>query len=586
MSEQRNLIMAIVFSMVILLGWQFMFPPESTPPSDDKAQAESQGANGVTSPSQLPSVVGGQTAPNVVGNQVENCGPPTSVSPRLAIATPRLSGSISLQGARIDDLVLTDYKQTREAGSPDVRLLNPNNLPHPYFFETGWIVPENSGQAIVLPNQCSVWTADGETLSPDTPVELTWENGQGLTFAQRIEVDDNYLFTITNSVINTSAVGIILEPYGRVRRLGTPEISDFFIIHEGPLGVFEKKKELDYSDLRDEDSGEVIENSPGGGWIGFSDKYWMVALIPDQAAPFKGTFTHVASGGLDKYQTTFQAPSLAIPPGATGSSTVSTFAGAKEVHLISDYEETRGIKLFDKAIDWGWFEFLTRPFFHAIDFFNGLIGNFGLAIIAVTFVVKFMFLPLAWKSYVSMAKMRALQPEIVKLRERAGDDRMKMQQDMMALYKKEKVNPVSGCLPILLQIPVFFALYKVLFVTIEMRHAPFYGWIEDLSAQDPTNLFELFGLIPWDTPDLMHLGVWPLLMGISMFAQQKINPQPPDPMQARIMMMLPIVFTFFLARFPAGLVIYWTVNNLLSIAQQATIMRLTAKKTAAAKSGV
>jgi YidC/Oxa1 family membrane protein insertase len=584
MSEHRNLIMAIVLSMVILLGWQYIFPPASPPPSDETVQAQT--GNVTPAPSQLPSVVASQTANAVVGNRVENCGPPTSASPRLAIETGRLTGSISLQGARLDDLVLADYQQTIDEGSPAVRLLNPNDVPHPYFFETGWAIPEGSGQAIALPGVCSVWKASSDRVTSGSPVDLTWDNGQGLTFTQRIEVDENYLFTITHSVTNNSAGAIILEPYGRVRRLGTPEISDFFIIHEGPLGVFEEKKELDYSDLREEDDGIIRETSPGGGWIGFSDKFWMVALIPDQGTPFNGTFSHEASGGLDKYQTAFQAPSIAVPTGSTGSSTVKAFAGAKEVHLISAYEESESILLFDKAIDWGWFEFLTRPFFHAIDFFNGLLGNFGLAIIAVTFVVKFAFLPLAWKSYVSMAKMRALQPEIVKLRERAGDDRMKMQQDMMALYKKEKVNPVSGCLPILLQIPVFFALYKVLFVTIEMRHAPFYGWVHDLSEQDPTNLFELFGLIPWDTPDIMHLGVWPLAMGISMFAQQKINPQPPDPMQARIMMMLPIVFTFFLARFPAGLVIYWTVNNLLSIAQQATIMRLTAKKTAATKSGV
>lgn len=582
MSEQRNMILAFAISIAILLGWWLIFPPERPAPTQDQAQTEA----GTTpaAPSQLPSVVGGQTAAGA-SSTLANCGPPTSASPRIAIATPRLTGSISLQGARLDDLVLTDYKQTIDPGSPDVHLLNPNNVPHPYFFETGWVIPEGSGQAISMPTTCSVWQADGETLTPETPVELTWDNGGGLTFSQRIEIDDNYLFTITHSVANNSGGPIILEPYGRVRRLGTPEISDFFILHEGPLGVFEQKEELDYSDLRDEDDGRIVHNSPEGGWIGFSDKYWMVALIPDQSTSFNGVFTHEASGGLDKYQTTFRAPSVAVPDGTTGTNVLRAFAGAKEVHLIASYEEQQKIKLFDKAIDWGWFEFLTRPFFHAIDFFNDLLGNFGLAIIAVTFVVKFIFLPLAWKSYVSMAKMRALQPEIVKIRERAGDDRMKMQQEMMALYKKEKVNPVSGCLPILLQIPVFFALYKVLFVTIEMRHAPFYGWVQDLSAPDPTNIFELFGLIPWDAPDLLHLGIWPLLMGISMFAQQKINPQPPDPMQARIMMMLPIVFTFFLARFPAGLVIYWTFNNILSIAQQWTIMRLTARKAAAAKSG-
>jgi YidC/Oxa1 family membrane protein insertase len=578
MSEQRNLIMAIVFSMVILLGWQFIFPPETAAP-EQQAQNQQAGVTatgeGVQPGVQVP---GGRPLPALSLPKDRTAA--VSETARIKIETPRLTGSIRVAGARIDDLTLTDYRQTSEANSPSVELLNPAGGPSPYFAETGWLV--GGGEAAV-PGPETVWSADSENLTIGGPVRLTWDNGQGLQFVQEIQIDENYMFTIAHSVESTLEVPVTLYHYGRIIRRGTPDISDFYIIHEGPLGVFEEKVELDYSDLRDD--GDVVEASPGGGWLGVSDKYWMTALIPEQSSAFEGHYSHRADNGVDRYQVDFLGDPEVVAPGTTLNRTTLLFAGAKEVKTIAAYEENLGIRLFDKAIDWGWFEFLTRPFFHAIDFFFGLLGNFGLAIISVTVVVKFLFLPLAWKSYVSMAKMRALQPEIVKLRERAGDDRMKMQQDMMALYKKNKVNPVSGCLPILLQIPVFFALYKVLFVTIEMRHKPFYGWIEDLAARDPTNLFELFGLIPWDTPDLMHLGVWPILMGISMFAQQKINPQPPDPMQARIMMMLPIVFTFFLARFPAGLVIYWTANNLLSIAQQYTIMRITAKKAAAVKTG-
>ncbi|WP_417516916.1 membrane protein insertase YidC [Minwuia sp.] len=581
MPEQRNLLLAILISVAILFGSQYFFGPDPDPtPPQQEAQNQQPGANGPVVPST------GVPTPSTTGlpslNTPQDRAAVLDSSDRIAIRTSRMTGSIRLQGARFDDITLTDYHQTVDPASPPVELFNPANAPTPYFAEVGWLI---GGQGITAPGPDTVWQADGDTLSEDTPVTLTWDNGEGLTFTQRFEVDENFMFSITHSVRNARGEPVTVYPYGRVRRLGTPEISDFFILHEGPLGVFEKKMELDYSDLRDEADGVIEESSPGGGWIGISDKYWMAALIPEQQPGFKGGFRHWAERGVDKYQVDFVADGLVVQPGASESSKTLLFAGAKEVDLISGYEEFLGIKLFDKAIDWGWFEFLTRPFFHAIDFFYSLLGNFGLAIIAVTFVVKFLFLPLAWKSYVSMAKMRSLQPEMVKLRERYPDDKMKLQQEMMALYKKNKVNPVSGCLPILLQIPVFFALYKVLFVTIEMRHAPFYGWINDLSAPDPTNLFELFGLIPWDTPELLHLGVWPILMGLSMFAQQKINPQPPDPMQARIMMMLPIVFTFFLARFPAGLVIYWTVNNLLSIAQQYFIMRRTNAKLTTAKTG-
>jgi len=576
MTDQRNMILAIVISLVILLGWQFFFVPDPPAPSQQAGTMQQAGVAG-QAPAQGVQVPGGQELPAL--SLPKDRSTAVTEAARIRINTPRLHGSIRLTGARIDDLTLADYHQSVDPGSPEIELLNPAGGPSPYFAETGWLV---GGNETAVPGPDTLWSADAETLTVGEPVTLTWDNGQGLRFIREIEIDDNYMFTISHSVENTLDAPVTLYHYGRIIRRGTPEISDFYILHEGPLGVFEDKLELDYSDLRED--GRIVDRSPGGGWLGVSDKYWMTALVPAQDTSFEGNFTHRLDNGVDRYQVDFLGTPEVVAPGTTLKRTTRLFAGAKEVETIAAYEERLGIRLFDKAIDWGWFEFLTRPFFHAITFFYGLIGNFGLAIIAVTVCVKFIFLPLAWRSYVSMAKMRALQPDIVKIRERAGDDRMKMQQEMMALYKKNKVNPVSGCLPILLQIPVFFALYKVLFVTIEMRHEPFYGWIVDLSAQDPTNLFELFGLVPWDAPDLLHLGIWPILMGISMYAQQKINPQPPDPMQARIMMMLPIVFTFFLARFPAGLVIYWTANNILSIAQQWFIMRRTNVKSASAGS--
>ena len=576
MSEQKNLIMAIVLSVVILLGWQLFFMPDPPPPSAQNQQTQGQTPGGDASlPQGTAQIPGGSTLPALTVPQSR--GQLLTTAKRIEIKTPRLSGSLRLKGARMDDLTLHDYRQELDPESPEVVLLNPTGSQGAFFIGLGW----GGLPGVNVPGPDTDWKTADAVLTHDEPVTLTWDNGQGLRFIRQISVDENYMFTVTQTVENRSETAASLQAWGRVVRHGTPEISDFFILHEGPLGTFNEdgedftKKELDYSDLRDD--GKVDVRSTGG-WIGFSDKYWMATLIPEQTTSFAGTFKHWVEQGVDKYQSDFIADGVVIPAGGALNRVDRFFAGAKEVKLIAQYEEEQQIPLFDKAIDWGWFEFLTRPFFHAIDFFNSLLGNFGLAIICVTFVVKFIFLPLAWRSYVSMSKMKALQPEMMKLRERYPDDKMKLQQEMMALYKKNKVNPVSGCVPILLQIPVFFALYKVLFVTIEMRHAPFYGWIQDLSAPDPTNIFELFGLIPWDTPDLLHLGIWPLLMGGSMWLLQKMNPTPPDPMQARIMMMLPIVFTFFLARFPAGLVIYWTANNLLSILQQYAIKRRMANR--------
>ncbi|PJK31368.1 membrane protein insertase YidC [Minwuia thermotolerans] len=586
MSEQRNLILAIVISMLILLGSQYFFSSEVPRPDGGETEQQTTGDSvtpqpGARTPEGAPAP-GGSDLPRVAPQQSRAAA--LADAARIRIDTPRVDGSIRVRGARIDDLRLKNYHKTVDPASPEIELLNPRNAPRPYYVEFGWVAA--AGGDVALPDQDTVWQADGDVLTPGSPITLTWSNDAGLTFERRIEVDENYLFTVSQTVRNTGGQAVTLYPYGLISRHGTPETEDFYILHEGPLGVFgEELTELDYEDLQDEPSGVIKRNSTGG-WLGITDKYWLTALVPDQKAAFEGAFRHRVDQGIDKYQADYLAAPVTIAPGGKATMTDRLFAGAKEVDVIDAYEERYRIQLFDRTIDWGWFYFLTKPIFYAIDFFYNLLGNFGLAIIALTFCIKFLFLPLAWKSYVSMSKMKALQPEMVKLRERHGDDKVRMQQEMMALYKKEKVNPVSGCLPILLQIPVFFALYKVLFVTIEMRHAPFYGWIEDLSARDPTNAFELFGLISWGAPEFLHLGVWPLLMGISMYAQQKINPQPPDPMQARIMMMLPIIFTFFLASFPAGLVIYWTVNNCLSIAQQWFIMRrVNNRRAAAAKPG-
>ena len=575
MSEQRNLILAIVLSVVILLGFQTLFPGDPPPPPPLESPAVSTpGATGGTDAVPGSGSLPGASVPGTVPTATVDRKTAIGTEQRIRINTPRLHGSIRLRGGWIDDLTLPDYRQTVDPTSPEIALLNPRNAANPYFIDFGWL--NARGSAANVPNAETPWTADRDALAPGSPVTLTWENGEGLTFVRRIEIDANYMFTVQQTVRNNSGQPVTLHSYGRASRHGTPETSGFYILHEGMLGGLQEKViELDYDTIAED--GDVTEQTREG-WIGFTDKYWMTMLIPDRSTAFEGAFRHTYVGGIDKYQTDFLADPITIASGAEVMLTNRLFAGAKEVDLVNGYEETLSIPLFGNTIDWGWFPFLTKPLFIAIDFFNSLLGNLGLAIIATTIIIKTLFLPLAYKSYVSMNAMKELQPEMVKIRERYGEDRQRMQQEMMGLYKKNKVNPVSGCVPILLQIPVFFALYKVLFVTIEMRHAPFYGWIRDLSAPDPTNLFELFGLIPWDAPSYLHMGIWPILMGASMWLLQKMNPTPPDPMQARIMMMLPIVFTFFLATFPAGLVIYWTANNLLSILQQYVIKRRMANR--------
>ena len=580
--DQRNLVLAIVLSLVIMLGYQFVVVPYLFPEQLERQQAErtepaipgaippSSGTLGAPS---LPGIAGAEAPGAVTPDTAKSRDAVLAEGPRVRIETPALRGSISLSGGRIDDLVLTRYRESIESDSPEIVLLSPYGGETPYFVDFGW-----TGRDAALPQADTLWQANGEVLAPGLPVTLSWDNGQGLRFERLYEIDENYMFSVTQRVFNNGTAAVSLAPYGLISRSGTPDILGFYILHEGPIGVFDGTlKEVDYSDLRDD--GPVHIKSTGG-WIGITDKYWLVALVPDQNSPVETRFLHDGVSGTDKYQADYLSEGQTIQAGSSAESRSRLFAGAKVVSLLDSYRDdpVDGIVNFDLSVDFGWFFYLTKPLFYALHYITGVVGNFGLGIMILTVLVKLVFFPLANKSYVSMAKMRKLQPEMLELRERFKDDKQRLNQEMMTLYKRDGANPASGCLPILVQIPVFFALYKVMFVTIEMRHAPFFGWIHDLSAPDPTSILNGFGLLPWDVPELgvlgiISLGIWPIAMGLTMFAQQRLNPQPPDPVQAKIFLFMPIMFTFLLARFPAGLVIYWTWNNLLSICQQWVIMK-------------
>ena len=585
MTDNKNLLLAVVISMVILFGFQAGFkyffpkPPEPTPVTQSAGPGEPATPGAITDGQATPP--GAVATPSVPAAPAQVSAPGGGImpstsgraeviahGPRVPINTPSIHGSIALTGGRIDDVTLAQYRETLDPHSPEIVLFTPPGTKDAYFAETGWVPV---GNAVAVPGPETVWTADVNELTPETPLTLTWDNGGGLIFRRVISIDDRYMFTIRQTVENQGSAPVTLAPYSLVSRFGEPPVSGYFILFEGPLGVFNGTlQQVSYKDLQEKGT---ITNQTTGGWIGVTDKYWMSAIIPDQQVPIEARFIHKRPNNVNQYQVDFVGKEVVINPGQTIESGSKLFAGAKVVTLIDYYAEKYGIKRFDLAIDWGWFYFLTRPMFYALNHIHGWVGNFGVAILLLTVAIKLLFFPLANKSYRSMAKMRKLQPEMTKLRERFGDDRMRLNQEMMTLYKREKVNPASGCLPIVIQIPVFFSLYKVLFVTIEMRHAPFFGWIRDLSAPDPTTLFNLFGLIPWTPPQFLMIGAWPLIMGITMFLQQRLNPQPPDPIQAKVFMALPVVFTFMLAHFPAGLVIYWSWNNLLSIIQQWVIMR-------------
>jgi YidC/Oxa1 family membrane protein insertase len=587
MSDRRNVLIAILLSMAVLLGYQYFYeiPQIEKARLQEIEQERLKAAQPVAPTSEAPQP-GATTAPpaDQVQAPTQAPGPPADAgrsreavlqsSPRVPIATQRLKGSVALIGGRIDDLSLTDYRLNIEPSSPKIVLLSPAGGPSAYYAEFGWTAAP--GVAVRLPDATTPWQSEGRVLAPDQPLTLRWDNGEGLRFTRTIRVDQNYLFQVTDRIENRGDQAITLYPFGLVSRHEPPPTLGFLILHEGPLGVFRPSAdeegaltEVDYSEVAEEGP---IQNSSTGGWVGITDKYWMTALIAPNEAAINARFSH-AGGATSRYQVDLLAGAVEIPANGAAESSLKFFAGAKEVHLIERYGNDLAIPRFDRAIDWGWLYFLTRPIFFVLDYFYRWLGNFGLAILLLTIIVRALFLPLAYKSFVAANEMKRLQPEILRLREQYGEDRQRMNQEMMELYRREKVNPASGCLPILLQVPVFFALYKVLFVTIEMRQAPFYGWIKDLSAPDPTSWLNLFGLIPWQVPvipglEFLNFGLWPLFMGLTMWVQMRLGPQPTDEIQARVMQLLPILFTFLLAQFPVGLVIYWTWSNVLSIGQQ------------------
>ncbi|MEM1343518.1 MAG: membrane protein insertase YidC [Pseudomonadota bacterium] len=575
--EVRNLILAVALSMSVLIGWYAIFPPPQPTPPPAAEQAET-GAPGQTG-GQTAVVSGGAGPAQATVSREDALGQ----SERIAIETPALSGSIALRGGRLDDLDLIRYRETLDEGAPYVTLLNPTNAPNPYYVVYGWLRTA-TGNPGALPGPTTEWRlAEGDRLTPETPITLAWENGQGLSFRRTFTIDEQYMLRVTQSVENASGTAVDLAPYGYVARRGEPATQGMWILHEGAVGYFDEElSEVDYSDME-----ELPPNSLEGGlvqavgvqsngWLGFTDKYWMTTLIPQPGQAFDAIYKTIPGALRPEFRTEMRLPVMNVPAGERVEMTTMLFAGAKEVATIRNYEAEQGIINFEDAVDWGWFYFLTKPLFTLLAWINGIVGNMGWAIIGLTVVIKAALLPLAYKSYVSMSKMKALQPEMEKIKERAGEDRQKLQQEMMALYKKEKVNPASGCLPILLQIPIFFSLYKVLFVTIEVRHAPFIGWIEDLSAPDPSSFMNLFGLLPYEIPAalaLFSIGVFPIVMGITMWLQQKLNPAPTDETQRIIFAWMPWVFMFMLGQFAAGLVIYWTANNVITILQQYAIMR-------------
>lgn len=577
--NRRNLLLAVVLSTVFMVAWQiFVLEPEREVAEAARAAQAKMAAEQQETVAFEPLTEGAVSAltaaKEIAATPLQLQQEALANAPRIKINTPRLHGSLSLAGARIDDVTLADYQVSQEAESAEIQVLSRTDGEMPYFAEFGWV--DVNSQGVKLPSKSSLWkiaggSAANVTLTPDSPVTLMWENGQGIRFVRTISVDENFMFSVEQRVENNSGVAISLAPYALINRQYADPGQEYFILHEGPMAVQnEVLEEVSYESLRDD---ENFSEKTGRGWIGITDKYWLTALVPGDGAEHVLRMNHFNKGTADRYQVDMMGQGKDVASGAEMSATTHLFAGAKEVHLLDAYSEKFEIPLFDRAVDFGMLYFLTRPFFSALTFFHGLVGNFGIAIMCLTVCVKLVLFPLANKSYKAMGQMKVLMPKIQELREKYKDDKMAMNQEMMKLYQKEKVNPMSGCLPMLVQIPIFFALYKVLFVSIEMRHAPFFGWITDLSAPDPTSVFNLFGLIPFDPPSFLMIGIWPVVMCITMILQQKLNPKPADEMQAKVMAMLPYFFLFLFATFPAGLVIYWAWNNTLSIIQQWVIMR-------------
>ena len=572
MNDNRNLFVAIALSALVLFGWQyFVAVPQM------KIQQARQAA--VSHQEKQPqAALAAPGAPQIAGASAHETRAEALKrgGARVAIDTPAIDGSLLLKGARFDDLRLKHYRETIDPKSPEIVLLAPEGTDYPYFAEFGWV--PRPGAAIKVPGSATVWKrVEGDVLAPGKPVTLEWNNGHGLVFTRHIAVDDKFMFTLTDSVANTSSTKTVLYPYAKVARIGVPKSQHYWVLHEGFVGVADGTlKDPSYDDFK-EDGTPLKTFTSTGGWAGITDKYWMATVIPPQGESFDASFGASPVGGVKAYQADYRLGAHALAPGGTISVTHHLFAGAKVFDTIRTYEHGLGIVRFDLAIDWGWFLVITQPLFWLLDQFYHFLGNFGLAILLLTVVVKLLFFPLANASYKSMSKMKKVQPEMERIKQRFADDTAKQQQELMELYRREKVNPVSGCLPMLLTIPVFFSLYKVLFVTIEMRQAPFYGWIKDLSAPDPTSFINLFGLLPFHVPGFipafLSIGIWPILMGITQWVQTKLNPAPADPVQARMFSLMPIMFTFMFATFPAGLVIYYTWNNLLSVTQQYVMMR-------------
>ncbi|NET71262.1 MAG: membrane protein insertase YidC [Sphaerospermopsis sp. SIO1G2] len=566
--DNRNVLIALALTALVLFGWKFFVSdPEqarieaarqmheeiarTTAPTDalipDAADA---GISSTIAPTRIPSTRHGAL----------------TTEPRVRINTPSLHGSLRLQGLRFDDLTLANYHDTPDPQSPEVVLLTPRLSGEGYFAEFGWV-----GSGTQTPDAMTQWHASHEILTQHQPVTFHWVSPQFVRFEQEVRIDEHYMFHITRRVINQSGQPLQLAPYSLINRTLNQEAEQFFILHQGPLGVSDGQlNEYSYGDLKD---GKIMDEQ-SRGWAGITDKYWLTALVPDQTSgAFKTSYQHYKTGQDQRYQIDVLDQAMTISAGETAEHSIHLFAGAKLVDLLDAYSDTYQIPLFDRAIDFGSLYFLTRPFFSILQWLHSYLGNFGLAILALTVLIKTPMYPLANKSYASMSQMKLLMPKMTEIRERFTDDRMRMNQEIMEMYKREGVNPASGCLPILIQIPVFFALYKVLFITIEMRHEPFYGWISDLSAMDPTNIFTLFGLFPWGAPSWLHVGAWPLIMMVTMIIQQRLNPKPADPTQAQVMQLLPYMFLFLFASFPAGLVIYWAWNNSLSVIQQYIITK-------------
>lgn len=550
-SDIRNLILAIVLATATMFAWQLLY---------ERPRMEAQTPAASAAPL--------KTAPAIAHQEIaaEQAGTAPD-APGIQVRTDRLHGSISLRGARFDDLTLAQYRETIEKDSPEVRLLSQPGSELPYYVETGFLPAD---KRVKLPDATTLWQADAETLTTDAPVTLRWSNGQGLTFEKRIAVDDAYLFTITTRVVNRGASPVTLYPYGLIARAYDDNKPHVYFMHEGPLGVMnEVLNDVSYTSLR-EDGPQKFEQSKG--WIGMTDKYWLTALVPSQKQAFDANFMHRAvENGHDRYQADLRGAALTVPAGGEATDTTHLFAGAKEVKLLDTYSMKYEIPLFDRAVDFGSLYFLTKPIFHVLSYFYSLVGNFGIAILLLTVCIKILLFPLASKSMTAMAQMKLLTPKMTELRERYSHDKLKLNQEIMAMYKREQVNPMSGCLPILLQIPVFFALYRVLYTTLEMRHAPFFGWVRDLSAPDPTSIWNLFGVLPYSTdflPVFLNIGIWPIIMCITMIIQMRLNPKPADPIQAQVMAWMPFIFLFMFTGFAVGLVIYWAWNNTLTIFQQ------------------